>query len=82
MKNSVLQFTKQAVNDNKQYIDGNVAEHLILTTQSLEHGYFEYLTEEEIEEFENNSKRRAELETEVEKFINDNFNFDIEEFEY
>lgn len=84
MKHSALQFTRQHLQEAKQYqeSDSNVAEYLILTAQSEENGYFSYLTEEEIEEFENDSKRREELENEVESFINENFNFDFEEFEY
>ena len=84
MKHSALQFTRQFLQEAKQYqdSDSNVAEYLILTAEAEENGYYSYLTEEEIDEFENDSKRREELETEVETFINDNFDFDFENFEY
>jgi hypothetical protein len=84
MKNAALQFTRQHLQEAKQYqeSDMNVAEYLILNAQSAENGYLEYLTDEEIEDFENSLKRREELEKEVEGFINDNFDFNFEEFEY
>lgn len=83
MKNSALQFTRQYISDNKQYINGNIAEHLILNVQSADQGYLEYLSEDKIEEYENASaERRAEIQDEVEDFIKTNFDFEIDEFEY
>ena len=83
MKNSALQFTRQYVNESTEYIDGNVAEHLILNVQSADQGYLEYLSEDEIEEYENATpERRAEIQNEIENWINDNFDFDVSEFEY
>lgn len=83
MKNSALQLTRQYVNDSTEYIDGNVAEHLILNVQSADQGYLEYLSEDEIEEYEYATpERRAEIQDEIENWINDNFNLDISEFEY
>lgn len=41
------------------------------------------MSDEEVEESESaNADRRAEIEDEIEKWISDNFNFDISEFEY
>lgn len=80
MKNSALQLTRAYIYDNDQYIDGNVADHLLLNAQNAERGYFDYLSDEEIYEYENDSKRRKELENEVESFINENFDFDISEY--
>lgn len=78
MKNSALQFTRQYVQDNTEYIDGNVAEHLILNVRSADQGYLEYLSEDEIEEYENATfERTVEIQNEIENWINDNFNFDI-----
>lgn len=84
MKNSILQLKRQHLQEAKQYqeSDSNVAEYLILTAQSEANGYLSYLTDEEIENFENDSKRREELKNEVESFINENFDFKFEEFEY
>jgi len=84
MKNSALQYTRQHLQEAKQYqeSDMNIAEYLILTAKAEDTGYFSYLTDEEIEEFENDSQRRDELEQEVETFINENFNFSFENFTY
>ena len=82
MKPAILQLTKQHVQDSRQYNEGNIAEHLLLNTGSVENGYFFYLTDDEIEEYENSSERRKELEIEVKNWIKKNFDFDFSEFEY
>lgn len=85
MKNSAVQFAKQYVKDAKAngYIDGNVAEHLILNTQSEDQGYQSWLSDEEIEEYENaSSERRQEVRDEIEDFIKEHFDIDVEEFDY
>ena len=85
MKNSALQFTRQYVKDAQSngYINGNVAEHLILNVQSEDQGYQSYLTDDEIENYESSSsEKRAETRNEIEAWITDNFNFDVSEFEY
>jgi hypothetical protein len=83
MKDSVLQFTKQYIADNKEYISGNVAEHLIELAKNLDRGYQDYMNHDEIEEYENATpKRAAQIEKEIRAWINKNFNFDIKEFEY
>jgi hypothetical protein len=83
MKQAVLQYTRQAVNDNKRYIDGNIADHLLENARSADTGYHYYLSDEEAEEFDTcDAARRAEIISEVESFITDNFDFDIKDFEY
>ena len=84
MKYSALQYTRQHLQEAKQYqeSDMNIAEYLILTAKAEDTCDFSYLTDEEIEEFENDSQRRDELEQEVETFINENFNFSFENFTY
>lgn len=85
MKNSTLQFTKQYVKDAQSngYIDGNIAEHLILNIQSEDQGYQSYLTDDEIEEYENaSSERRIEIREEIESFIKNHFDYDVDEFDY
>ncbi|MDD4515384.1 hypothetical protein [Massilibacteroides sp.] len=82
MKNSAGQLTRAYINDNKQFIEGNIAEHLMLNLEAVS-CYNEYLSDEEIEEYENASmERKAEIEAEIENWINYNFNFDISKFEY
>lgn len=82
MKNSANQLTKAYIHDNKQFIEGNVAEYLMLNIEAVSN-YNEYLSDEEIEEYENASnERKAEIENEIETWINENFNYDISKFEY
>jgi hypothetical protein len=77
MKNSVLTLTESHVRDSKEYINGNVAEHLINEMQSENNGYFFFLTNDEIELFEKNAEKRHELIQEIENFIIENFNYEI-----
>lgn len=82
MKNSALQLTKAYVKDFQNVIEGNVAEHLMLNLKAVS-CYNEYLSDDEVEEYNNAStERQSEIEEEIKKWINDNFNFDISEFEY
>jgi hypothetical protein len=82
MKHSANQLTRAYIHDNKQFINGNIAEHLMLNIEAVSN-YNEYLSDEEIEEYENASPdRKAEIENEIEAWIKENFDYDITEFEY
>jgi hypothetical protein len=82
MKHSANQLTRAYIHDNKQFINGNIAEHLMLNIEAVSN-YNEYLSDEEIEEYENASlNRKAEIENEIEAWIKENFDYDITEFEY
>jgi len=79
MKNNSLTLINMHVNDSKQYIESNVAEHLINEIRSLEFGYYSYMTENEIDEYEKaTNDRREAMRQEIEDFINENFNYEIE----
>ena len=83
MKNAILQYTNQAVVDSKGFIEGNVAEYLILSTQSENFEYRFYLSDEEYDEYEKASnERRQEIRDEVDNWIRENFNFNISEWNY
>lgn len=82
MKNSALQIAKAIVNDNKSFINGNVAEYMIQEIDSNENNFYQYLTDEEIEEMNGNPAKWNELGEQVYKMLNENFNFDISEFVY
>lgn len=82
MKNSVLQIAKAIVNDNKSFINGNIAEYMIQEIDSNENNFYQYLTDEEIEEMNGNPAKWNELGEQVYKMLNENFNFDISEFVY
>ena len=75
MKTNVLQLTEAYVADNKQYISGNVAEHLVTNADNMENGYLEYLTDEEIEEYENDADMRNYYEECVVNFCWENFDY-------
>ncbi len=77
MKNQALKLTEAYVKDNLLHIEGNVYDHLITDAEMSDNGYFFYLTDEEIEAYENKPSERARLEDEVENFLKDNFDFDI-----
>ena len=79
MKNSALTLTEAFVYDNKKYISGNIAEYLINNTKELEFGYYFFLTEEEIDLFEKSSEKKIELIKNVNDFILENFNYEIED---
>lgn len=75
-------MTKAYVNDNKQYITGNVAEHLVTNAENMENGYYQYLTDAEIQEYETNADMKNYYEECVINFCYENFDFDITDFAY
>ena len=77
MKNQASQLTQTYLNDNLLHIEGNVYDHLITDAEISDNGYFFYLTDEEIEAYENDDSERASLENEVDQFLKDNFDFEI-----
>ena len=73
MKHNIKQLTDMHVTDSKQHITGDVAEHLINEAQNMENGYYFYLTDEEIEQFENDEEMKEDLICEVEQWIAENY---------
>jgi hypothetical protein len=82
MKNSALQLARQIVNDNKSFIEGNIAEYMIQEVDSNYNNFFQYLTDAEIEEMNGNPEKWKVLGEEVYTMLRENFDFDITEFEY
>lgn len=82
MKNSALQLARQIVNDNKSFIEGNIAEYMIQEVDSNDNNFFQYLTDAEIEEMNGNPEKWKVLGEEVYTMLRENFDFDITEFEY
>jgi len=78
MKNSALQLAKQIVNDNKEYIVGNVAEYMIQEVDNDENNFFQYLTDAEIEEIHETPQKWNELGNAVYRMLSENFNYEIE----
>ena len=80
MRNSIETFLNAFVSDNAEFIKengGNVAEYIMTTTESEENGWLWFLTGEEIEEFENNSERKAELIEQIRAYVNENYNYNL-----
>ena len=82
MKNSALQIAKSIINDNKSFINGNVAEYMIQEVDANENNFYKYLTDKEIEEMNGNVQKTNDLGEEVFSMLRENFNFDIIEFVY
>ena len=82
MKASALQLAKQIVNDNKSFIEGNIAEYMIQEVDSNDSNFYQYLTDEEIEEMNEKPEKWNELGEQVYEMLRINFNYDISEFEY
>jgi hypothetical protein len=82
MKNSALQLANQILIDNREFITGNVSEYMIQEVDANENNFYQYLTEEEIEEINGNPEKWKERGDEVYSMLKDNFNYNIEEFEY
>lgn len=80
MKKSALQLAKQIVNDNKPFIEGNIAEYMIREVDSDNNNFFLYLTDEEIEEMNGNPDKWYELGEEVYAMLRQNFDYDISDF--
>jgi len=82
MKNSALQLAKQIVKDHKSFINGNIAEYMIKEVDSNDNNFFQYLTDEEIEEMNDNQEKWNELGNQVNDMLSENFDYDISEFVY
>jgi len=82
MKNSALQIAEVIVHDNKRFITGNIAEYMIQEVDANNENFYQYLTDEEIEEMNGNPEKWNELGEQVYKMLNKNFNYDISEFVY
>ena len=78
MKNSILTLTQSYVSDYSQFINGNVAEYLILEADVGENYFFWYLSDEEIEEINGNPELWAKKWDEVVEFLKSNFDYEIE----
>ena len=81
MKNSIKSYLDAVVHDNAEIIKenaGNAAEHILNNCENLEFGWFEFLTEDEIHEYETASgERREEIRDEIRAFVNENYNYNL-----
>lgn len=81
MKNAINTLIEMVISDSKEFIiqnGGNVAEYLIADAESADQGWLWFLSDEEIEEFENgSSERRSEIISEIQNFINSNYDYNL-----
>lgn len=79
MKNSILTLAQSYVNDNRQFITGNVAEYLINEANEDDNDFFWYLSDDEICDMDGNPDLWQKNWDEVVEFLSSNFNYEIEE---
>lgn len=80
MKKSIATTLNSFVHDNKEFImenGGNVAEYIIGDADARDQGWLWFLSDNEIEEFENNREKRAVHIQEIKDFVNANYNYYI-----
>lgn len=81
MKNSIKTLLDSYVYDNASYIKengGNAAEYIIVDTETQNQGWLWFLSDEEIEEFENDKEKRVAHIQEIRKYVNENYNYEVE----
>lgn len=82
MKNSIGTLLDSYVSDNSSFIAQNeetAAEYILRDTEAWECGWHWFLSDEEIEEFENDSARAEELVQEIKNYVNSNYDYEISE---
>ena len=78
MKANVNKLIEQVIYDNSEYVKdySSRAEYLLETTKGEEFGWFFFLTDEEIAEFESSSEKAAEFIAEITEYINSYYNIE------
>jgi hypothetical protein len=83
MKHSIETQVSAAAFDNKEYINeggyDSIADYLIENAELQEHGWFWFLGEDEIEEFENNDTIAEQYIAEIKYYLTENFNYKLED---
>ena len=82
MKNSALQLATQIIQDNKDFISGNITEYMIQEVDMSYNNFFQYLTDEEMYEIDGNQEKWNELEDQVNEMLRENFDYGISKFVY
>ena len=76
MKHSIKNLLDAIAHDNAQVIKengGNVAEYIISTAEAIEYGWHEFLSDEEIEEYESaDAEKREEIRKEIRNSLTKN----------
>lgn len=78
MKNSIKTLLDAYVHDNADFIKDSgytVAEFILADTEAEDHGWYWFLTDSEIEEFENSKEARERHINEIKEFVTENYNY-------
>ncbi len=76
MRAGIKTLTDQHVNEIEEYIEeGTVADHLIYEAESLDCGYYFFMTEEEIDNYECDYEYRIQIEKEIKKWLTENYSY-------
>lgn len=81
MKNAIETLLNSYIHDNEEYIlqnGGNVANHILADTEAQDQGWLWFLSDEEIDEYENaDAARREGIRNEIREYINENYNYNL-----
>ena len=80
MKANINQLIDSYISDNKQFIEGNIAEHLLFNFYASDQVIFSYLEDEEVEQMHNDAEVWKQFGEEIAAWIKGNYNYDISEF--
>ncbi len=81
MKNSINTHLDAFVHDNAEAIKESgktAAEYILDDTEAEDQGWLWFLSEEEIEEFENDKEKRAEHIQTIKDYVNENYSYKVE----
>jgi len=83
MKSSITTLVESAAFDNKEFInDGgyeSIADYLITNAENGDQGWLWYLSNEEIEVFQNDSEAADKMIEDIKDFLNTNYNYKLED---
>lgn len=82
MKKSIHSLVEQISLDNMNYISDNydsIADYIIHNAENSDQGWKEYLSEDEITEYENDPIIASKLIKNVTNYLNENFNYKLED---
>lgn len=82
MKHNIEQLLSASISDNANFIKQSgritVDEYLLDELEASGDWYY-YLSEEEAKDFDNDPEYRKQVESEIEEYIKDNYNYPVDE---
>jgi hypothetical protein len=83
MKTNIKQIMDSYVYDNEDYIEengGNAAEYILADTEAEDQGWLFFLSDEEIEKFENDKDFREDTIFKIKEFVNENYDYQVRNY--